>query len=128
MRTYAQITLMTNSGSSVVISTREPTMTFDRMFISYQAQRIGFRNGCRPFIGIDGTWLKSPFKGCLLTTVGLDANEGESDASWEWFLVNLKEFLDLPPTKPICIISDHGKSILKKVPTVWLQKHHTDNF
>lgn len=132
MRTYGNMILLTNPGSRAVIRTIEPNMTFQRMFVCDNAQRVGFRQGCNPFIGIDGTWLKSSFKGCLMTAVALDTNsglfpvavalcEGENDESWHWFLDNLKEFMDLPPKKPICLMSDRGTSILIMVPQVWLE-------
>jgi len=35
-----------------------------------------FRRGCRPFIGVDGCFLKGPYKGVLLTAMALDANNG----------------------------------------------------
>lgn len=130
MRTYANMILLTNPGSRASIQTREPSMTFERIFICFNAQMVGFKQGCRPFIGIDGTWLRSPFKDCLMTTVGLDANlglfpiaqgicEGENDSSWHWFLKHLKEFLDLPARKPIAIMSDTTNFILRQVPKVW---------
>ena len=34
----------------------------------------GFLVGCRPLIGVDGTFLKGSIEGVLLITVGLDAN------------------------------------------------------
>lgn len=135
MRTYANMILLTNPGSRVVISTVDPNMTFNKMFVCYNAQRLGFRQCCRPFIGIDGIWLKSPFKGCLLSAVGLDANsgsflivvvvcEGESDKTWGWFLSNMKKFLDFATQKPVCIMSDGGKPILKMVPSIWPEASH----
>ena len=35
----------------------------------------GFEN-CRPILYLDGTHLKSRFKGCLLSATGKDANDG----------------------------------------------------
>lgn len=105
IRVYANIILLTNSGSKATIGTY-PFQVFQKMFVSYHAQRIGFREGCRPFIGIDGTWLKTSLKGCLLIVISIDANngifpiaaaicEGENDKSWARFLIILKEFLNL---------------------------------
>ncbi|GAA0174248.1 hypothetical protein LIER_27683 [Lithospermum erythrorhizon] len=36
---------------------------FDRIFISFLAQKNGFLKGYRPFIGLDGCFLKSPYGG-----------------------------------------------------------------
>ncbi|KAK3204273.1 hypothetical protein Dsin_018319 [Dipteronia sinensis] len=41
-----------------------------------RAQRLGFLEGCRPFIGLDGCHLKGPCGGILLSEVALDANSG----------------------------------------------------
>lgn len=64
-------------------------MIFCHFFSSLQ----GFLNGCCPFIGLDGTFLKGKFKGILMTAIVLDANkqifplcfaivEGENKDSW----------------------------------------------
>ncbi|TXG66492.1 hypothetical protein EZV62_007767 [Acer yangbiense] len=47
-----------------------------RLFLSFQAQKQGFLEGCRPFIGLDGCHLKGPCGGVLLSAVALDANSG----------------------------------------------------
>ena len=46
---------------------------FQRIYISLGALKKGFLEGCRPFIGLDGCFLKGPI-GILLTAVGVDAN------------------------------------------------------
>ena len=47
---------------------------FDNIIISFPTLRDGFDQGCRPFIGIDGCHLKGPYKGVLLSIVGINAN------------------------------------------------------
>ena len=37
---------------------------------------VGFTRDCQQFIGVDGCFLKRPYKGVLLTTMVLDANNG----------------------------------------------------
>ncbi|KAL5184297.1 hypothetical protein HKD37_17G048025 [Glycine soja] len=65
---------------------------------------IGFVAGCRPFIGLDGCFLKSAFGGNLLSAVGLDGNNHiyviayavvdiENKDNWKWFLTLLHEDL-----------------------------------
>ena len=49
---------------------------FKRIFISFGAMIVGFTRGCRPFIGVDGCFLKKPYEGVLLTAMALDANNG----------------------------------------------------
>ena len=35
----------------------------------------GFKGGCRLFIGFDGCFLKGPYKGVLLISMGLDTKQ-----------------------------------------------------
>lgn len=67
---------------------------------------MGFKDGLRPFIGLDGTFLKGNSKGQLLTVVGqifhshsyLIASavvDKETKRTWNWFLGHLKRSLDL---------------------------------
>ncbi|TXG60499.1 hypothetical protein EZV62_015072 [Acer yangbiense] len=39
-----------------------------------QTKKLGFLEGCKPFIGVDGCHLKGPYRGVLLLAVALDAN------------------------------------------------------
>jgi hypothetical protein len=73
---------------------------FGRLYVSLAAMKRGFLEGCRPIIGVDGCFLKGPFKGQLLSAVGRDGNnniypiafaivEAEVKDSWVWFLETL---------------------------------------
>jgi hypothetical protein len=73
---------------------------FGRLYVSLAAMKRGFLKGCRPIIGVDGCFLKGPFKGQLLSAVGRDGNnnmypiafaivEAEVKDSWVWFLETL---------------------------------------
>ena len=44
------------------------------LFISYLAQINEFKEACRPFIGLDGTFLKAEVGGVLLSATSRDAN------------------------------------------------------
>ncbi|TXG64419.1 hypothetical protein EZV62_011413 [Acer yangbiense] len=77
----------------------------------------------RSFIGVDGCHLKSPFGGVLLSAVSLDANSGlfplaicigekETQESWEWFLYNLKVFLNYPTNRNLTFMSDRQKGVI----------------
>jgi len=46
---------------------------FQRIFVCFKACKEGFMAGCRKFIRVDGTHLKGFYKGVLLTTMGIDA-------------------------------------------------------
>ncbi|XP_058217318.1 uncharacterized protein LOC131328387 [Rhododendron vialii] len=80
---------------------------FQRMFISYDAQVKGFLAGCRPIIGLDACFLKSPFGGQLMHAVARDGNnqsfplafavvESETKDAWNWFKGLLEDLIGNP--------------------------------
>jgi hypothetical protein len=99
---YAHTVLSANPGSCIVIKcfvdpTRAINPRFERMYVSFDAQVKGFLAGCRPFFGLDGTHVKLPNGGQILTAQGRDANNNlfpiafalvgsENANSWTWFL------------------------------------------
>ena len=71
------------------------------MFLCFEAMKMGFIRGCRPFIGLDGCFMKGPFGGCAMVAIALDGNRGlfpvamavveaECKDSWLFFLDCLK--------------------------------------
>ncbi|KAK3222529.1 hypothetical protein Dsin_009554 [Dipteronia sinensis] len=85
-----------NPGSAAYLHLLQSATTFQRFFLGFEAQKNGFIEGCRPFIGIDSYHLKGLYGGVLLSAVALDANsghfplafcicEGETLESWSWF-------------------------------------------
>lgn len=89
----------TNPGSFTWIEWDRETLvnpSFKRMFVSFKAMDDGLMKGCRKLIGVDGTYLYGPFKGVMLTSMGLDSNNGsfplayaivdvENKANWKYF-------------------------------------------
>ena len=71
--------LRTDVGSRVILQIEmknenaEPK--FKRMYIRYNAQKVGFLCGCKPFIGLDGCHLKGRFGGKLLSVTAKDGND-----------------------------------------------------
>jgi hypothetical protein len=68
--------------------------------MSLAAMKKRFLDGCRPVIGVDGCFLKGPFKGQLFVAVGRDGNhnmypiayvvvEAKTKDSWTWILETL---------------------------------------
>ena len=66
------------------------------MYVCLKACKVGFLFGCRPFIGVDGCYLKGPYPGMLLVAVSMDGNhniypvawavvETENTETWCWF-------------------------------------------
>ncbi|KAA8541318.1 hypothetical protein F0562_025281 [Nyssa sinensis] len=70
----------TNPNNLVKIECQRPSLLmnplFKRIFTAIEALFKGFKTGCRPFIGIDGCYLKGPYGGVFLAAVSLDGNNG----------------------------------------------------
>ncbi|KAK3228869.1 hypothetical protein Dsin_000750 [Dipteronia sinensis] len=50
-------------SSVAYIRMQQPEPKFHKFILSFEAQKLGFLEGCRPFIGLDGCHLKRPYKG-----------------------------------------------------------------
>ena len=119
----------TNPGSYICIDQNEGR--FKRLFICYAACIVGFLNGCRPLLFLDGTFLKDRYKGMLLSAIAYDGDQGifplaycicdqENVDNWRWFLQGLWSILyeRLDPYNPphqLVIISDADKGIREAV-------------
>jgi hypothetical protein len=69
---YAHTLLNANPRSSIVLKcfvdpARTINLRFERMYVSFDTQVKGFLVGCRPFFGLDGTHVKLPNGGQILT-------------------------------------------------------------
>lgn len=68
-----------NPGSTTIMKTidgPEGRQIFQRLYLCFARVVEGFKAGCRPLFGLDGTFLKGPAGGILLTAVGVDPNNG----------------------------------------------------
>ena len=96
----------TNVGSKVILQiemeNENAKPKFKRMYIRYNAQKVGFLGSCRPFVGLDGCHLKGRFSEQLLSATVKDENdnifpvaitvvEQESKDNWIQFL---EQFVD----------------------------------
>ncbi|KAJ0046704.1 hypothetical protein Pint_04755 [Pistacia integerrima] len=119
---YDHIVKHTNSGSMYNVKSVSPEgiPNFQRCFLGFAAQKKGFIEGCRHFIGVDGCHLKGPYGGVLLSAVSMDANSGifpvaiticeiENKELWRYFMTLLKEFIR--DIDPITIMSDRQKGL-----------------
>ncbi|KAL3509677.1 hypothetical protein ACH5RR_029078 [Cinchona calisaya] len=123
---YYEELLKKNPGSTVDIVTVVDEISgkerFQRMYICFEALKRGFREGCRPVIGVDGCHLRGPYPGILLTAVGIDPNdfiypiayavvEIENKNSWRWFIEHLKYDLEIYDQQSWTFISDRQKGL-----------------
>ncbi|KAG8373238.1 hypothetical protein BUALT_Bualt11G0002900 [Buddleja alternifolia] len=124
---YAEKLRRTNPGSTVIMQMAEGDdqegRKFDKFYVGLAGLRKGFMSGCRPIIGVDGTHLKGPHGGVLLTSVSVDPNNnlfpisydvvsGETKIAWEWFLMLLKEDLNIMRDDSITFLSDKQKGLI----------------
>ncbi|RYR22603.1 hypothetical protein Ahy_B03g067911 [Arachis hypogaea] len=104
LRDYLNEIMKANPGSKANMGTTpqpEGLPKFRNLYIYLAACKNGLRAGCRPFIVLDGTFLKGYFGGQLLTAVGQDANnqlfpiaygvvDAETRENWRFFLEELQ--------------------------------------
>ena len=131
---FCEELLAANPGSFIEFEAT-PTNQFHRLFLCFYASMKGFEN-CKPLLGIDGTHLKSKYKGILLTTTATDAQgqlfplafgvvDAENDENWLWFLRKLyhalmqhvSQLFDAP--NALTILSDRQKGLLEGVENVF---------
>ncbi|XP_059639116.1 uncharacterized protein LOC132281431 [Cornus florida] len=125
-RDYCQLIQTTNPGSITVTTVDRLTLDnptrFEGLFVCFEAMKRGFLEGYRPFIGLDGCFLKGPYKWQLLSAIGKDGDNGifpiaisvvksETKQSWEWFLNKLESALG--PLNRFTFMSDRQKGLVE---------------
>lgn len=113
-----------NPNSTFLVGVQRPNLSFppvfDRLYIGFEATKRGVLVGCRPFIGLDGCFLKGYYGGTLLAAVTQDGNnafyviaydvvEQETEDTWMRFLNNLFEDIGHPRFQGWEFISDMQK-------------------
>ena len=113
-------------GSKVILQTEiiEPNtqLKFKRMYVRYNAQKVGFLRGCRPLVGLNGCHLKSKFGGHILSATARDENDNISTVAlvvvkqenkdfWVWFLQTFANDIGRPDELNLVFISDRQKVI-----------------
>ncbi|XP_030942049.1 uncharacterized protein LOC115967106 [Quercus lobata] len=124
LRDYAEMIKLNDKGSRVILQTEmedeNAQPKFKRMYIRYNAQKLGFLEGCRPIIGLDGCHLKVRFGGQILSAIARDANdnifpvafavvEQENKDSWVRFLQQFSDDIGNPEQLNLVFISDRQK-------------------
>ncbi|KAL5575870.1 hypothetical protein UlMin_017569 [Ulmus minor] len=105
---------------------------FKYLFLAFGVAIKGFEF-MRKVVGIDGTFLKSQYKGVLLVATAQDGNEqcypiawgivdSENEDAWTWFLSKLKEVIG--DSDELAFISDMALSIKKEISNVFDKAHH----
>ncbi|XP_013632419.1 PREDICTED: uncharacterized protein LOC106337861 [Brassica oleracea var. oleracea] len=112
---------------------RDSKGRFRFLFISFGQSLRGFYAAIRKVIVVDGTFLKSKYKGVLLVATALDGNsnlypiafgvvDSENDLVWNWFMRQLN--VVIADEHSLAFVSDRNYSIAKAIANVYPQSHH----
>ncbi|GJX30924.1 mutator type transposase [Tanacetum coccineum] len=111
------------------------TRIFRRVYVCLVALKQGFRARGREILRLDGCFMAGPWPGQILTSVGVDANNGiypvayviveaESKTSWCWFLNLLREDLGIEANFNYTFISNRQKGLIQAIASVFPSAEH----
>ncbi|XP_052621668.1 uncharacterized protein LOC111893335 [Lactuca sativa] len=126
---YGHEILRTNPGSTVRMDVdimQDSTTLFSKYYVCFKAISDGWKEGCRPVIGLDDCFLKGIVRGEVLAAVGRDANNQiypiawavvgvENKTTWKWFIDLLMDDIDGGLGAGITLFSDGHKGLLEAV-------------
>ncbi|XP_013751169.2 uncharacterized protein LOC106453468 [Brassica napus] len=129
---YLHMMKEANPGSHMFYE-RDTKGRFRFLFISFGQSVRGFYAAIRKVIGVDGTFLKSKYKGVLLVATALYGNsslyptafgvvDSENDLAWNWFMRQLNAVI--ADDHSLAFVSDRNSSIAKAIARVYPQAHH----
>jgi hypothetical protein len=134
--------LAANPGSIFEIDVRTATNKkgdvvhyFNRLFIAFKPCIDGFLAGCRPYLGVDATFLTGKYTGQLAAAIGVDGHswmfpvafgifEKENKDNWVWFMQQLKLAIGDPPG--LAIHTDACKGLESAISTVYPNCEHRE--
>ncbi|XP_021717466.1 uncharacterized protein LOC110685283 [Chenopodium quinoa] len=108
---YGFAVLKYNLGSSVVVvieGVERPPPIFQKIYICFEACKVGFKRGCRPIIGLDGCHWKGAFPGMILVAVSKDDNNNIYPVAWA-----VVEDIEKTKGKGLTLMSDRKKGLLE---------------
>ena len=99
---------------------------FQRLYMCLGGLKQGWKEGCRPILGLDGCFIKGHHTGQLLTAIGVDPNnqmylvaytlvESECRETWLWFLELLGVDLEINNSHGIVWITDKQKGLIDAI-------------
>lgn len=101
---------------------------FSKLFVALKPCIDGFLQGCRPYLGIDSTFLIGKYRGQLAAATAIDGHnwmfpvaygifESEAAENWVWFLQKLKQAIGTP--RGLALHTDAGIGLTKAVGIVF---------
>ncbi|XP_060189316.1 uncharacterized protein LOC132618265 [Lycium barbarum] len=117
LEAYGQELRQSNPGTDVVINIsrgapEEGKRKFLRMYICFNALKLGWKSGLRPLIGVDGTFLKGRYK------------DKDTSMTWTWLFQCLQLSLELKNGLGVTFISDMQKGLIDAVKNTFPESHH----
>nr|GEU66035.1 multidrug resistance-associated protein 5 [Tanacetum cinerariifolium] len=85
LRSYGKAILDSNSGSIVklgVIVNPEDKTYIDRFYVCFTGLVDGWKIWCKKITSLDGCFMKSPYQGEIITTIGRDGNNHIYLVAW----------------------------------------------
>ncbi|TXG69519.1 hypothetical protein EZV62_004454 [Acer yangbiense] len=128
-----------NPESSVIMKcymvTGGANPRFHKLYICLGVLKKGWKEGCKPILGLDGCFVKGYHMGQLLTVIGVDPNnhmyqvvyalvESECRETWLWFLELLSVDLELNNSHGIVWITDKQKGLMDAIMEVFPYSEH----
>ncbi|XP_026453648.1 uncharacterized protein LOC113354568 [Papaver somniferum] len=132
--TFCNMVTKTNDGSVAIYTYAQDDDRFESMTICFATALQGFKDGCRPVIGLDACHLTGKHGGVLMAATTLDAQNGlvplrimvcraETKENWTLFLQHLAPHIT-DHKCPITFISDRQKGLHEAVPAVFGKTPH----
>ncbi|XP_070011592.1 protein FAR1-RELATED SEQUENCE 4-like [Nicotiana sylvestris] len=128
---YLYMLMHTNPGSVYRLEKTDDG-SFLYLFVAIYALIKGWEY-CKPIVVVDGSFLKSTYRGTIITASAQDDAgkifplaysivDSENEASWEWFFERFRETYGV--REGMCIVSDRHESIAKASSTVFPSVPH----
>ncbi|CAA3012848.1 uncharacterized protein LOC111398915 [Olea europaea var. sylvestris] len=132
LASYCYILEKNNPGTTTCIET-DSENRFMYFFLTFGPSIRGFHSFMRHVVCVNSTYLKSKYRGTLLSATCQDGNiqmypiawgivESENDASWLWFMLKLRE--QIGESDQLVFVSDQNNSIASAIKTAFPQSHH----
>lgn len=110
---------------------------FHKMFVALKPCIDGFLNGCRPYLGIDSTFLTGRYNGQLASATAIDGHnwmypvaygiiDSESAENWTWFMQQLRKAIGKP--HGLTLHTDAGNGVCAGVKRVFPDVEHRECF
>ncbi|XP_039132300.1 uncharacterized protein LOC120269075 [Dioscorea cayenensis subsp. rotundata] len=130
---YATELKQSNLGSTVNLW--RDKQHFKGFYVRMKPLKDAFGSGCRPFIGLDGCFLKGLYDGQLLSAVGIDLNSCifsiayvvvlvENTETWTWFIELLRNDLEIWNNTYVTIMSDRQNCLKRVVQEIFPNAEH----